>query len=58
MIFFNKQDWLHVKMIWRKIRLLASEWSILCKDQRREEMKSWLSFLELHIREPLKISSD
>jgi hypothetical protein len=45
-------------MIWRKIRLLASEWSILCKDQRREEMKSWLSFLELHIREPLKISSD
>jgi hypothetical protein len=26
---FNKRAWLDVKMIWKKIRLLAAEWSIL-----------------------------
>jgi hypothetical protein len=52
---FNKQAWSDVKRIWKKIWSLTSEWSILCKEE--EEMKSWLSFLELQIREPLKISS-
>jgi hypothetical protein len=54
---FNKQAWSDVKRIWKKIWLLTSEWSILCKEKKKEEMKSWLSFLELQIRGPLKISS-
>jgi hypothetical protein len=37
---FNNQVWSDVKVIWRRIRVLSLEWSILCKDQKKEEMKN------------------
>jgi hypothetical protein len=40
---FNKQAWSDVKIIWKRIWSLTSECSILCKDQKKEGMKSWLS---------------
>jgi hypothetical protein len=55
---FHQQVWSDVKMVLRKILGLSWEWRILCKEGHMEMMTRWLSFLELQIQEPLKITND
>jgi hypothetical protein len=54
---FNRQAWLDVKMVLRRVLKLSMEWQIICKDGKMEKMKKWLSFLEKQISEPLQIAS-
>jgi hypothetical protein len=54
---FNQQDWLDVKMVLKKILRLSWGWKVLCKEVNLVKMMSWLSFLELQMKEPLKITN-
>jgi hypothetical protein len=53
---FDKQAWVDVKGILRKILHLIREWRLLFKEDRELEM-TWSSSLEGLIRAPLKIKS-
>jgi hypothetical protein len=54
----NKQVWSDVKLIWRSIRKLSSEWMLVCKEENLEMMRSWLSFLDRLIQAPLQILNE
>jgi hypothetical protein len=41
---FNKQVWLDVKCILRRIWKLTLEWRIICKEKKMEEMMRWSFF--------------
>jgi hypothetical protein len=52
-MIFNYQVWVDVKMVWRKMLKLTLEWKITFREQNKEEMRKWSSFLEKLIKEPL-----
>jgi hypothetical protein len=54
---FNKQEWVSVKQVLRRMLRLTKEWMVIVKEAKREEMKNLLSFLDKAIREPLRIPS-
>jgi hypothetical protein len=54
---FNKQEWVSVKQVLRRMLRLPKEWMVIVKEAKREEMKNLLSFLDKAIREPLRIPS-
>jgi hypothetical protein len=55
---FNNQVWSDVKMIWRLIRKLSSEWMLLCKEENLEKTRNWLSFLDMLIQGPSQILNE
>jgi hypothetical protein len=54
---FNKQGWLDVNVVLRRILSLIKEWRHIFKKDKMTEMMSWLSSLEELIQEPLKIKN-
>jgi hypothetical protein len=54
---FQNQVWADVKMVMGKVLALTVKWRPICKAVKVESMKSWCTFLEQQIREPLMITN-
>jgi hypothetical protein len=56
-LIFNKQAWVVVRMVLRRMLRLTMEWQTTFKESKMGEMKRWSSFLEMLIKEPLRITN-
>jgi hypothetical protein len=54
---FQNQVWSEVKMVLRKVMALTLKWKPICKAVKMESMRSWYSFLEQKLKDPLLITN-